>query len=93
MTAHTHDATPTRRSKRPRWLIPVLLASALAITLVLGGILPASVVLYAASMGGMLLMHLGGHGGHGSGHDAHTDPVPEGEQPAASPDERRGGCH
>lgn len=53
MTAHPdHPSAPTARMRRPRWLLPVLVAAVLAIALVIGGILPASVVVYAFSMGG-----------------------------------------
>jgi hypothetical protein len=80
--------------RRPRWLLPVLVAAVLAIALVIGGILPASVVVYAFSMGGMLLMHAGGHGGHGSGHAAHSEAT-EQDRPTEAADEGRkgGGCH
>lgn len=95
MTAHTNQSsTPAARSRRPRWLLPVLVAAVLAIALVIGGFLPASLVLYAFSMGGMLLMHAGGHGGHGSGHAAHDDQEVEGSPAEAASEGRKGGgCH
>jgi hypothetical protein len=40
-----------------------------AVGLVIAGVLSASTVLYVGLFGGMLFMHLGGHGGHG-GHSA-----------------------
>lgn len=95
MTAHTNQSSsPAARRRRPRWLLPVLVAAVLAIALVIGGFLPASLVLYVFSMGGMLLMHAGGHGGHGSGHVAHDAKV-GGDGSAEPADEGRkgGGCH
>jgi len=94
MTAQSNrSSAPAARSRRPRWLLPVLVAALLAIALVIGGFLPASLVVYAFSMGGMLLMHAGGHGGHGSGHAAHDAQNGE-DGPAGAADEgRRGGCH
>jgi hypothetical protein len=72
-------------------------AAVLAIALVAGGILPATVVLYVFSMGAMLLMHAGGHGGHGSGHADHdAQSAPNGDDsPAEAANEGRkgGGCH
>ncbi|OGO58204.1 MAG: hypothetical protein A2V85_14675 [Chloroflexi bacterium RBG_16_72_14] len=49
--------------------------------LVVAGVLPPSIVLYAALLGGCALMHVFGHGGHGGGghaghwggHAAHGD--------------------
>ena len=98
MTAHTnHSSAPAARRRRPRWLLPVIVAAVLAIALVIGGVLPATLVLYAFSMGGMLLMHAGGHGGHGSGHAAHDAPsAQEGDDsPAEAGNDGRkgGGCH
>jgi hypothetical protein len=37
--------------------------------LVIAGVLPLSIVLYAALFGGCALMHVVGHGGHGGGGD------------------------
>lgn len=51
--------------KRPRWLLPALLAAVIVAALVAGGVLSFSNVLYAGLFGGMILMHLGGHGAHG----------------------------
>ena len=95
MTAHTnHSGAPAARTRRPRWLLPVLVAAVLAIALVIGGVLPASLVLYAFATGGMLLMHVGGHGGHGSGHAAHDAQAGEdGPAEAGNADGKRGGCH
>ena len=83
MTAHVHDpathggparnvARPGRRSDastRPRWLLPAVLAAIVAGALVVAGVVSLSTVLYAGLFGGMILMHMGGHGhgGHGGG--------------------------
>ena len=94
MTAHTtQPGVRAARRRRPRWLLPVLVAAVLAIALVIGGVLPASLVLFAISMGGMLLMHAGGHGGHGSGHAAHDAGAGEEGDAEASEGGRGGGCH
>ena len=79
MTEHAHDpaahadsprpgpvaagGTATTAS-RPRWLLPGLVAGIVVGALVVAGVLSFSTVLYAGLLGGMLLMHLGGHGGH-----------------------------
>lgn len=55
----------------PQWLLPGLLLCIAAAGLVVTGVLSLSTVLYAGLFGGMILMHLGGHGGHGSGHGVH----------------------
>jgi len=83
MTAHAHDpgahqggphaepverAAPTTTS-RPRWLVPGLVGAAIVGGLVVAGVVPLSTVLYAGLFGGMILMHVGGHG-HG-GHGGH----------------------
>jgi hypothetical protein len=79
----------------------VLIAGGIAVTLVLAGFLSLATVVYAGLFGGMMLMHLGAHGGHdatGRGHAAHA-PQPEGEPTAedggssVEAPERRGGCH
>lgn len=98
MTAHTNESNvPAARRRRPRWLLPGIVAAVLAIALVVGGILPATFVLYVFSMGAMLLMHAGGHGGHGSGHADHTGHgVQDGDcSPVEAGNEGRkgGGCH
>jgi hypothetical protein len=46
--------------------VPALLAAAVIATLVVGGVLSLSSVLYAGLFGGMIFMHAGGHG-HGGG--------------------------
>jgi quinol-cytochrome oxidoreductase complex cytochrome b subunit len=75
MTAHAHDqstqeASAATGSTRPRWLVPAVVGGIVVGALVVLGVLSASVVLYGGLMGGMLLMHVGGHGGHG----AHAGP-------------------
>jgi hypothetical protein len=56
-----------------------------AAALVIAGVVPLSAVLYAAMFGGMLLMHLGGHGhgGHGRAPGGHGAPGDHGH--AAKP--------
>jgi hypothetical protein len=85
MTVHAHDPAvpadgarpePTGRATgttaaRPRWLVPGLAIGIIAATLVIAGVLPFSTVLYAGLIGGMFVMHLGGHGGHG-GHGSNS---------------------
>jgi len=92
MTAHAHDpaqhggshgepvdrAAPSTTS-RPRWLVPGLVGAAIVGGLVVAGVVPLSTVLYAGLFGGMILMHVGGHGhgGHGGnsgsgGHGGHA---------------------
>jgi hypothetical protein len=86
MTTHVHDPSiegddPGRGGttatghhdaafRRPGWLLPALAIGLLAIGLVVAGVVSLSTVLYAGAFGGMLLMHLGGHGhgAHGGGH-------------------------
>lgn len=60
-----HESSPARRW----WLLPGLIAGLLAVGLVIAGVVSPSIVISAALFGGMLLMHLGGHG-HG-GHGGH----------------------
>ncbi len=57
-----------RRARRSRWLVPAVAAVALVLGLVLAGIVPLSTVIYAGLFGGMILMHIGGHGHGGHGH-------------------------
>lgn len=85
MTVHVHDssthvpagrsqapAAPGSGSTRPRWLLPGIVVGLLAVALVLTGAVSASTMLLAGLVGGMLLMHAGGHGGAG-GHAGHGD--------------------
>lgn len=85
MTTHVHDpaieerdpgragttatGSPVGALRRPGWLVPALAIGVLGIGLAVAGVVPLSTVLYAGAFGGMLLMHLGGHGhgGHGNG--------------------------
>jgi hypothetical protein len=98
MTAHTHDpvspagnprATPgaiagaKTTAVRPRWLLPGLFIVVAAGALVIAGVLSLSTVIYAGMFGGMILMHLGGHGVHGGGHVAHGDSTPDTENLSA----------
>lgn len=86
MTEHIHDpaapggagpdpATTTLISTpaaRPRWLLPGVAGAIVVGGLVVAGVVSLSTVLYAGMLGGMLLMHAGGHGpgGHDGGGDA-----------------------
>jgi hypothetical protein len=70
---HSGDTRAGRTSTRPRWLMPGIAAGVGVAGLVLAGVVPFSTALYAAMFGGMLVMHLGGHGmhgGHGGGDHA-----------------------
>jgi len=100
MTTDVHDhsqqaasvrVAPMGRS-RPRWLIPGVIAVVTGAGLVLVGVIPFSTAVSAGLIGGMLLMHLGGHGGHGAdddkGQSDSTAPVQDSDKPA-----RPGGCH
>lgn len=92
MTVHAHDPAArgesprpapaavdaiTTTSARPRWLLPGLAVAIIVGALVVAGVLSLSTVLYAGLLGGMLLMHLGGHGGHG-GRATHDKGSPRG---------------
>ncbi len=81
MTTHAHGFRPTiggffgRLNRRQRWAlvgVPVALTAAL---LVLTDVVSLSTVLYAGAFGGMMLMHLGGHGSHGGHGDSHPKPT------------------
>jgi len=81
MTTHVHDPSiegddpgrgattatgrPVAAFRRPGWLLPALAIGLLGIGLVVAGVVSLSTALYVAAFGGMLLMHLGGHG-HGA---------------------------
>lgn len=98
MTVHAHDPAvpadgarpePTGRATattaaRPRWLVPGLAIGVIVATLVIAGVLSFSTVLYAGLIGGMLVMHLGGHGGHGGhgSHGGHSDKGADDQAPA-----------
>ena len=85
MTAHVHDSSTRRTdeadgaapavrangSNRPRWLLPAIAGGLVVAVLVAYGVLSPSAVLYGGLFGGMLLMHVGGHGNHG-GHAGGT---------------------
>lgn len=66
-----------RTSTRPRWLLPGLAVGVVVAGLVVTGVVPPSSVLYVGMFGGMMLMHMGGHGMHGGhgrrGHAGHVD--------------------
>lgn len=100
MTAHadgssthqTHgvgDAAPgarAARSRRPRWLLPAVVAGSAVAILVGYGVLPPSAVLYGGFFGGMLLMHLGGHDHGGHGGDGDGTPTSSGNPSRPSAD-------
>lgn len=100
MTAHAHDpvqAQPTSRtsdaaSSRPRWLLPALAIGGIAAVLVLAGVVSLGTVFSVGLVGGMLVMHLGGHGhgGHGGRNRSGA-----GADDAADEDGKSGshGCH
>ena len=93
MTTHVHDpstgadkpgpgnATATGRPgaafRRPAWLLPALAIGVVGIGLVVAGVASLTTVLYVGAFGGMLLMHLGGHGhgGHGNGGHGNGGPA------------------
>jgi hypothetical protein len=86
MTTHAHDPSTHRvgqsapatigarsTSTRSRWLLPALAVGIVAAALVVAGVVSLSTVLYAGLFGGMILMHVGGHGDHGR-HGGHAGP-------------------
>jgi hypothetical protein len=95
--APTGDTTAGGTSTRPRWLMPGIAVGVVVAGLVLAGVVSLSTAVYAAMFGGMLLMHLGGHGMHGGhgvgGHAGHAGggssdgPAPSEPQRMARPDE------
>jgi hypothetical protein len=62
---HPGDTRAGRTSTRPRWLVPGIAVGVVVAGLVLAGVVSLSTALYAGLFGGMLVMHLGGHGMHG----------------------------
>lgn len=64
---------PQTAPARPRWLLPGLAAALVAAGLVVAGVVSLSTMLYIAVFGGMLLMHLGGHGHGGHGGGGHSE--------------------
>ena len=101
MTAHVHDPAAHRggthdesvrtgggpmTASRPKWLLPGLVIAVIVGGLVVAGVVSLSTVLYAGLFGGMILMHVGGHGhgGHGGGqggrgHGLHGDGADDAE--------------
>ncbi len=101
MTAHAHDPStrpsrpgdpgpaavhPPARRAWPRWLLPAVGAVAIAAVLVALGVVSLSTVTFAGLMGGMVLMHVGGHGGHGGPEGGGPQEVPDSGTPAAGDD-------
>ena len=77
-------------STRPRWLLPGLAVGVVVAGLAVAGVVSLSTALSAGLFGGMLLMHLGGHGMHGGhgggGHTGHADGgSPEGRASSQPP--------
>lgn len=71
---HAEHAAGSRSGARPRWLMPALaIAASAAVLLYLGVVTPSS-LLSIGLFGGMIGMHLFGHGSHGGhgGHEAHA---------------------
>lgn len=72
------------RPTRPRWLLPGLAAAFVAAGLVVAGVVSLTTMFYLVAFGGMLLLHLGGHGhgGHGghAGHGGHGSPATSDDQ-------------
>ena len=108
MTAHVHDqsshphaggdrspgaTTPAGRRSRPRWLVPGIAAAAIATALVAFGVVSLSSMLSVGLLGGMLLMHLGGHGGPG-GHAGHGGQAADltRRSPGSQPDDPASGA-
>jgi len=93
MTIHVHDPSvdaddsvrgdatatghPGAAFRRPAWLLPALAIGVVGIGLVVAGVASLTTVLYVGAFGGMLLMHLGGHGhgGHGNGGHGNRGPA------------------
>lgn len=88
MTARVHDPTPpggagpdpartpvSRPAARPWWLLPGAAGAFVIGGLVVAGVLSLETVLYVGMFGGMILMHVGGHGhGGNGGHDGGKSP-------------------
>jgi hypothetical protein len=98
MITHAEPVADRRSRGRPRGLVPALaVATGAAVLLYLGVVTPSS-LLSIGLFGGMIGMHLFGHGAHG-GHGGHetnehnnASPVPPAgaEQDEQAP---RRGCH
>jgi hypothetical protein len=70
MITHAEPVADRRSRGRPRWLVPALaVATGAAVLLYLGVVTPSS-LLSIGLFGGMIGMHLFGHGAHG-GHGDH----------------------
>jgi hypothetical protein len=102
MTTHVEHSSQ-RTARRPRWLLPALALALIAAALLATGILTPSSLLSIGLFGGMIGMHLFGHGAHG-GHGAPSSeaaPAPAALAPdQQSPEtggsqeaQHRGGCH
>ncbi len=104
----THaDHTGQRAANRPRWMYPALAVAAVAAVLLYLGIVTPSSLLSIGLFGGMIGMHLFGHGSHGGhgGHETHGSEgaTSESQATGAEADQatqetdqstrHRGGCH
>lgn len=71
----TPNAAAWNAGRRRRWLIPALaIGGAIAAVLVISGLVSPAVLIYGGLLAGCGLMHLFGHGGHGS-HGGGTPPA------------------
>lgn len=64
---------------RPRWLLPGIVAALIVGGLVIAGVVSLSTVIYAGLFGGMMLMHVGGHGHGAHGGGGHASHATDGE--------------
>ena len=99
MITHADD-TGQRTASRPRWMYPALAVAAVAVALLYLGILTPSSLLSIGLFGGMIGMHLFGHGSHGGhgGHETHGSEGVTSESAATDAEadqstQHRGGCH
>jgi anti-sigma factor RsiW len=102
MTTHVEHSSQ-RTARRPRWLLPALGLALIAAALLATGILTPSSLLSIGLFGGMIGMHLFGHGAHGGHGTPSSEAAPASAAPAsdlepaetgASQDvQHRGGCH
>lgn len=84
MDTRRPSVPPVRRRGWPRWLLPGVAIAIVTAGLVVAGIVPLSGAVYAAALGGMILMHLGGHGHGGHASQGHSEPG-EGDHRHRSP--------
>ncbi len=95
------DDTAHRSGSRPRWLLPAIAAAAVAAALLYLGVLTPESLLTIGLFGGMIGMHLFGHGAHGdhgghAGHAGENASADPGQAPVSevdAPTKHSGGCH